>query len=381
MKLLILEDVNINKHLIDSAISDLDVLTVSFNSICDAFEHIYSDSTPFILISEIIDTAEVHFKKMNETIALPHFKGVIFLSKFGDEIIDTAKQMGRYMGFDNIHGLGLPATSLQIKEKILRVTTFERNRKNILRKKLGIDEIEVALANGLFEPYFQAQVYSSSEKVRGFEILSRLCIDEHVYTPDAFIDTIIEHKRITEFTFIILKKTLSLLTKYNEFDGTLSLNVDYQSLEYFDFAKEILEILEQAEFPRNRFTVEITENNPTVNISVMHNLALFRMADCQLSIDDFGTKNSGFTELLKFPFSELKIDRNFVRDMMEFPRTYKVVKALCAVAKSLDCTIVAEGVENQAQRAILIELEVSYIQGYLYSKPLPIHEAMKLLSD
>ncbi|MCW8995231.1 MAG: EAL domain-containing protein [Psychromonas sp.] len=383
MKLLIVEDINIKKHLIDNAIRGQRVSSISFTSIHDVIEHVRHDSTPFILISEIIGTAELQMKKMQKALTFAHFKGIIFLSKYGDDIIDVAKQMARYMGFDNIHGMRQPATASQIKSKIVHIVNSGTNRVliNKANTRLDIDEIEMALVNDLFQPYFQAQVCSSTEKVKGFEILSRLCIAEYVYTPDLFIDVLIEHKRITHFTFMMLNKALSLLKNYNKFNGVLSINVDYQSLREFDFAKHIIKFLKQAEFPANRFTVEITENSPTINIVVMHNLALFRMAGCQVSIDDFGTKSSGFTELLKLPFSELKIDKHFVHEMQESPRAYKVVKALCAVAKSLDCTIVAEGVETQQQRALLRELNVCHIQGYLYSKPQPFHEAMKLLNS
>ena len=383
MKLLILEDDNINQQLIDNAIADLGFSTIAFKSTNDVFEHMHNDSTPFMLISEIIKTSRFNFEKMAEAISISHFRGIFFLTKYSDDIFNVAKQMGIAMGFHNIYGLCLPATTAEIRDKIVRSVASEDNFTKLRSpvKKLGIETIEMALANDLFEPYLQAQVCSSSEKVKGFEVLSRLCIGQHVYMPDTFIDTLIHHERITEFTFTILKKTLRLLEGYNEFTGAISINVDYQSLDNLDFAKKILSTLKQNNFSANRFTVELTEKSPAINVCIMHNLALFRMAGCQLSVDDFGTKSSGFTELLKFPFSELKIDREFVWEMSESPRGYKVVKALCAVAQSLDCEIVAEGVENQQQRRLLRELGAGTVQGYLYSKPVPIHEAIKLISN
>ena len=383
MKLIILENQNIKKHLIDCAIIDLNIMTVSFESLSDALEYAYNDDNPFILVSEIITSADLHLTEMNHVLTLAHFKGVIFLSKYGDDIIEMTRHISRSMNYHHVYGLSLPVTAEQFKEKLLRVMKHNNSPavKKYVSPKLDIDILNYALAENLFVPYFQVQICSKTGKAIGFEILSRLHLDNRLYGPDSFIDTLIEHQCITEFTFIILKKTLSLLKAYPQFTEKLSLNIDYQSLIHYNFAKECIAIVEQMEFPLQQFTIEITENKPTISTYVMHNLTLFRMAGCQLSIDDFGTKSSGFTELLKFPFSEIKIDREFINDMLDSPRAYKVVKAICAVAHSLDCCVVAEGVETEEQSEILKKLEVSLLQGYLYSKPVPIDKAMALLTN
>jgi len=208
--------------------------------------------------------------------------------------------------------------------------------------------------------------------VTGFELLARLSCNGMIYLPSEFISVLVQAERISEFTCKLLKKSLRLLRVVDAFDGNLSVNVDYQSLGEQDFAGRLLDIARRFNFPVERLTIEITENSPVINIFVMHNLNEFRIAGCSLSIDDFGTQNSGFTELLKLPFSELKIDRSFVCDLKDSSRACKVVKALVAVADSLDCRVVAEGVETEYQADMLQELGVGYQQGYLYSKPQPI---------
>ena len=333
--------------------------------------------TPFVLLSEILSSSEFDVSGMHMILELKCFRGIVFLSQYGDDIISTAKQIGKDIGFDNIDGLTLPADCEDIRNKIIRAAELERNRSScdgVNIPKLIQSDIIYAVDNDLYEPFFQTQVSSKSGMITGFELLARLKKNNIVYPPKTFIPVIVSEQRISDFTLSLLKKSLRFILSVQCFSGTLSINVDYQSLAEHDFSEKLLKVIRRYRFPADRLTIELTESNPVINIFVMHNLNNFRMAGCCLSIDDFGTQNSGFTELLKLPFSELKIDKSFVQGLSDSPRAYKVVKALCAVAESLECKVIAEGVETEEQASALRELGVRHFQGFLYSKPLPIYD-------
>jgi EAL domain-containing protein (putative c-di-GMP-specific phosphodiesterase class I) len=100
---------------------------------------------------------------------------------------------------------------------------------------------------------------------------------------------------------------------------------------------------------------------------------------CKVSIDDFGTGYSSLSHLHRFPFNTLKIDRSFIIRMTESREGFEIVRVIASMAKVLDRDVVAEGVEEQPQVQVLRDLGVEFVQGYVYSKPLPSADATAFL--
>jgi EAL domain-containing protein (putative c-di-GMP-specific phosphodiesterase class I) len=102
----------------------------------------------------------------------------------------------------------------------------------------------------------------------------------------------------------------------------------------------------------------------------------------KLAIDDFGTGYSSLSYLKQFPFSKLKIDRSFIRDVAVNSDDAAITTAIISMAKSLSLKVIAEGVENEAQMSFLRALRCDEIQGYYFSKPLTVDEvSAKLRGD
>ncbi len=100
-----------------------------------------------------------------------------------------------------------------------------------------------------------------------------------------------------------------------------------------------------------------------------------------LSMDDFGTGYSSLSYLKQFPFSTIKIDRSFIQNLAYSPADIAIVDAVITLGRGLGLNIVAEGVETVELKELLRDLGCEYIQGYLFSKPLPVDKATKLLCD
>lgn len=114
----------------------------------------------------------------------------------------------------------------------------------------------------------------------------------------------------------------------------------------------------------------------SVAIARMHQL---REHGIRFSIDDFGTGYSSLAYLQKLPLDQLKIDQSFVRDMIEDEHSLAIIRAICALAASLQLEVIAEGVETPAQHAMLQDIGCGYFQGYLFGRPMPLDEFERLL--
>ena len=100
-----------------------------------------------------------------------------------------------------------------------------------------------------------------------------------------------------------------------------------------------------------------------------------------LSMDDFGTGYSSLGYLKQFPFHTLKIDRSFIKDLYSASQDLAIVNAIIALGKELHLNVIAEGVQTQELKDLLKSLGCKYIQGYIFSKPLPAAEATQLLQN
>ena len=121
--------------------------------------------------------------------------------------------------------------------------------------------------------------------------------------------------------------------------------------------------------------LEITESLLLSNADVMFSIFQeLKAIGLRLAIDDFGTGYSSLSYLKKFPVSKLKIDRSFVRDVAVNTDDAAITNAIISMAKSLNLKVIAEGVENLAQLSFLRAHHCDEIQGYYFSKPLPVAE-------
>jgi EAL domain-containing protein (putative c-di-GMP-specific phosphodiesterase class I) len=129
-------------------------------------------------------------------------------------------------------------------------------------------------------------------------------------------------------------------------------------------------VLKETGLAPERLELEITENlliNDTEE--VLGKLNRLRQLGVHIAMDDFGTGYSSLSYLARFPFSKIKIDRQFIRNMTRDPAMRAIVKTIIALGKSLDVTITAEGVETEEQAEMLREFGCPQVQGFLYGYP------------
>jgi EAL domain-containing protein (putative c-di-GMP-specific phosphodiesterase class I) len=135
-------------------------------------------------------------------------------------------------------------------------------------------------------------------------------------------------------------------------------------------AQQIGDALAEAQLPSHHLEIELTEHSLVEDIDAnVEQLRLLERAGVRIAIDDFGTGLSSLAYLKRLPIEKLKIDRTFVKDLPDNRDDSAIVSAIVSLAKTLNLTVVAEGIETEAQRDHLRELGCDNGQGFFYSRP------------
>ena len=155
----------------------------------------------------------------------------------------------------------------------------------------------------------------------------------------------------------------------------IALNVSARQLDDPKLVDRIVGELARRKLQPDRLKIEITESLVLDHARVSEVLARFHAAGMHVALDDFGTGYSNLGPLLTLDFDQIKLDQSFVR-ALDRPRGVAMVGVIVAMARALDCNLVAEGVEKREQREVLHRLGCRYAQGWLVGKPLTLAEAL-----
>ena len=161
---------------------------------------------------------------------------------------------------------------------------------------------------------------------------------------------------------------------------SLSVNISARQFLQPGFVQEVEQVLAESGANPARLKLELTESVVLQNVDeAIERMNSIRALGIRLSLDDFGTGYSSLSYLKKLPVEEVKIDRSFVRDIMQDPDDAAIVRAVLALSQSLNLSVVAEGVETDQQLAFLTQHGCKIFQGYLFSRPIPEDEFKRYL--
>jgi diguanylate cyclase (GGDEF)-like protein/PAS domain S-box-containing protein len=256
---------------------------------------------------------------------------------------------------------------------------FEREMNADTDQRLMLEqELRRCLELGQLQIHYQPQLDCVSERLVGVEALIRW---NHPtlgqVSPGVFIP-IAEHSRLIlqmdRRTLQLACREIRALHRQGLPELLLSINLSPLLVKADDFAKDILDILEQESFPPERLELELTENLLLSDQrDVVEKLLTLHNAGVRIAIDDFGTGYSSLSYLQKFPISTLKIDRSFINSI-DGSNEACIVNAIVSMAQGLKLRVVAEGVEHQAQLEYLRTVGCPVAQGFLFDPARPLAE-------
>ena len=243
-------------------------------------------------------------------------------------------------------------------------------------------EIRVALANREFELFYQPQV-DETGRLTGAEALLRWKKADGSYAPPIDFIPLAEQAGLMPAIggWVVLEacKTLAL---WQQEDGArdlvLSINVSVDQFMKPDFVASVLSRIEALKVDPARLKLELTESLMATDIdTIVEKMRALRAVGLTISLDDFGTGYSSLSYLRQLPIHEIKIDRSFVQEAPENLRNRFLLKSIFDIARMLDLSVVAEGIETKEQFVFLQSVGCTEFQGYYFGRPMPLADFQK----
>ncbi len=315
-----------------------------------------------------IANEEVHLNVVYARVDYPQFssdiKTLISTVDYAISILKSNNDIGNYL-YD------------------IKVRTEMQNR-NIMEQR-----VKDAIQNDKIIVHYQPIYDINAKKFNHAEALLRLTdMKQNPVNIGEFVSVAEKTRLIIEITYIIIEKVCIDLKemlenkKIGDYFEAISINFPYILFLQEDLQERILSILQKYNIPPTMIRIEITERtlvgDATAVREVIFNL---QQKGFVFELDDFGVEYSNLNVLINLPFNIVKIDKSLIDNIMKTQETKDFFAHLMQSIKSLERKAIAEGIENDIQFKFLKECNCDYIQGYIFSKPLPLSELKLFLNE
>ncbi|CDU12402.1 EAL domain-containing protein [Vibrio coralliirubri] len=384
MKILIIEDDRIQAISLKLLLNDLGIaqITIAHTSksaldFCtkDKFNHIFCDiqlpdSDGILLLRDIS-------KCQRSAI-------ITILSSSETSVIKLTYLACKTLKFKGVNSLKKPFTHNSISKIVLASTPNTTQYLEHNKPQLTFTESEVvtAIENDEIFYYYQPQVDFQTEKIVGVEALVRWDHPElGVLTPNHFLSYITKSEHYNLLFCSVLNKSIRAIQSLNLTTSIkLSVNFTQRDLECSDICNEIIKTCEREGFNYKNLVLELTESHIySSDANSLINLARLKLLGVKLAIDDFGTGYSSLEKITQIPFDILKIDRSFVRNVIQDYQNASIVKLCIGTAKAMHLNVVVEGIEDADTWQYIKNMGADECQGYFTGRPMSIHDLQQAL--
>ena len=307
--------------------------------------------------------------------------GIVLMSGSGKRIIETAEQFAQSIGLAITGRLRKPFRLTELEAVLKTPQAPVQIKRSGQRAAVPPSDAELhgAIERDEFVLHYQPQVDLATSRVVGVEALVRW---QHpgrgLIFPDDFIPRVETLGLIDQLGWIVANRGMEEVGLFTDAYGStvkLSVNVSVQSLHDLKFPDKYVALLKKHKIDAQNTIIEITESGLIQELSTtLDVLTRLRLKQVQLSIDDFGTGYSMMQQLRNIPATELKIDKSFVQNMHGTQSDRVMVLKTIEIGHELGMKVVAEGVETLEQLNFLRSNGCDIVQGYFFSRPLPVKD-------
>ena len=264
---------------------------------------------------------------------------------------------------------------------------IDMHKKESFEERL-MSDMEKGISEGQFEVYYQPKFSIQGEKpeLASAEALVRWKHPElGTINPDTFISVFEKNCLIQKLDHFIWKKAANQVSEWKKRYGIsipVSVNVSRVDLLEPDFVETVCKIVRDANISSADYMLEVTESAYTEDSqNIINIVGQLRSLGFHIEMDDFGTGYSSLNMISSLPLDVLKLDMGFVKHIHEDQKALRMVEIVMEIAQMLGVRTVAEGVEVEAQHELLKKLGVDLIQGFYYSRPVPVVEFEKFIKE
>lgn len=300
---------------------------------------------------------------------------IIISSAADQNIMRSVEMMAQAHGFTVLGLVAKPPSLEELRGLLARHRSREERRQSKSARSLDAAEVGRGLASGQFEAFFQPKVDLHTLRVCGAEVLARW---RHptlgLLPPGAFLSQILDAGEMPRMTWIMIEAALAWCKTWRDggLDVAVSVNLSLAAIGDPDFPMRVLERVREHGLAAECLIFEVTETSAMTDVAGgLETLTRLKMQGFGLSLDDFGTGFSSLQQLARIPFSELKLDQSFVTGAAYQPHLRAVVESTVGMAKKLQLSVAAEGVENIEDWRFLRALMVDTAQGDLVCQAMP----------
>ncbi|MGH8450972.1 EAL domain-containing response regulator [Pseudomonas sp.] len=312
-------------------------------------------------------------------------QAVILYCDFQPQLQRAIEQM---VSFSGLELLGTLSTPIEVKALHTLLQRYQRRAPATTAYPLVTStlpdeqDLRRGLALGEFRAFFQPKFLLASGQVDGAEVLARW---QHpskgLLLPKDFLAAVLAYDLIDEMFKQLLVQGLSLLGMLRREGHSLELSFNLHASQLLEagLIDHIRRALGQYQLSGTDLTFELAENELLeIGPKIQESLLRLRVMGCGLSIDDFGVGFSSLKQLCHLPFTEIKLDGEFVRKIQE-PGSQAVITSTIALARSLNMALVIEGVSDQKECQALIRMGCEQGQGFYCAQPMSSHELLSWL--
>jgi diguanylate cyclase (GGDEF)-like protein len=252
------------------------------------------------------------------------------------------------------------------------VCFFQAGMDSMMRERTQVEQdMRRALDTNAFQLAFQPQFNFDGHNLVGFEALLRWPAGWPAQSPATFIPVAEESGLMVRLGTWVLESACRAAASWDQ-PLKIAVNLSPVQFRQGDVVAAVENALRLSGLDPERLELEVTETVWLQNTdAVLDQLARLRSMGISIALDDFGTGYSSLSYLWRFPFDKVKIDRSFVSEMLTDPKATAIVNSVVALARSLDLSVTAEGVELSTQERALCNAGCDLAQGFLFGRPIP----------
>lgn len=316
---------------------------------------------------------------------------IIITSGVGNRVLEAAGRSASEHGLNIVGVLSKPFSPAALRKLLTespQPATIAPASRPLADRRHAIspEDLERAVHQRQLVMAYQPKVECASGRVCGFEALVRWDHPQHgIIMPDSFIPMAEDMGMINDLTAVVLEESLTWFTGLLDStgssaggqisllprDASLAINLSALSLREPELADRLAGLCAGLGIRNHHVIFEITETSAMEDpVASLDLLTRLRMKGFQLSIDDFGTGFSSMLQLVRLPFSEIKVDKSFVINAIDSAESRTVVRSIIDLGQSLGLQVTAEGVENAATLELLRQQRCDLAQGYHIARPM-----------